>query len=207
MSLTYKTDTSFFSYVAPIGTNNSLYAIFKWFSTVDQAKFRFIKDVDIEDQKMNLQQVDELYPEVKIIGVVNNPWARVYNFYRDFTQHGGRNSVQQLIEIYDFRLDSFESFVLNLHTVKKNPASWFGPTTPQCKWIQYEGRKIDFLFKAETLAEDFKVIQDYFCTDISLMLQRSDADYREHFTEDMKSTVEELFKEDIQEFEYNFEML
>jgi hypothetical protein len=204
MSLTYKTDNSFFSYVSPIGTNPSLYAIFKWFQVVDQAKFRFIKDIDIEDQKMNLQQVDELYPEVKIFGVVNNPWTRVYNFYRDFTQHRGRNSIEKLIEVHDFRLDSFESFVLNLPNSKKNPDSWFGPTTPHCEWVQYRNRQVDYLFKAETLEEDFKVIQEYFCTDVPLMLQKNTVNYREHFTDEMRKAVEELFKVDIEKFGYSF---
>ena len=204
MSLTYKTDNSFFSYVSPIGTNPSLYAIFKWFQVVDQAKFRFIKDIDIEDQKMNLQAVDDLYPEVKIIGVVNNPWTRVYNFYTDFTQHRGRNSIEKLIEVHDFRLDSFESFVLNLPNAKKNPDSWFGPTTPHCEWVQYRNRQVDYLFKAETLEEDFKVIQEYFCTDVPLMLQKNTVNYREHFTDEMRKAVEELFKVDIEKFGYSF---
>jgi hypothetical protein len=153
---------------------------------------------------MNLQAVDDLYPEVKIIGVVNNPWTRVYNFYIDFTQHGGRNSIEKLIEIYDFRLDSFESFVLNLHIAKKNPDSWFGPTTPQYNWVQYGNRRVDYLFKAETLEEDFKVIQEYFCTDVPLMLQNNTVNYREHFTDEMRKAVEELFKVDIEKFGYSF---
>ena len=207
MSLTYKTDTSFFSYIAPIGTNPNLYAIFKWFQDVDQAKFRFIKDIDIEYQKMTLKEVDDLYPDVKIIAVVNNPWARVYRFYKDFSENSGRNSIEKLIEVHDFKLDSFESFVLNLPNAKKNPDSWFGPITPQCEWVQYGDRQADFLFKEESLEEDFKVIQDYFCTNIPLTLRHGTVDYKEHFTTEMKQVVEELFKADIEKFGYSFEML
>jgi hypothetical protein len=204
MSLNYKTDTSFFSYVAPIGSNPSLYSIFHWFRDVDHAKFRFIKDKDIEDKKLTLKEVDELYPEVKIIAVVNNPWIRIYNFYKDFTKDLDKDHIKELIEIYDFRLDSFESFVLNLPNAKNNPNSWFGPTTPQCEWVKYDDRRADYLFKEESLVEDFKVIQGYFCTDVPLELQNNTQDYKEHFTDEMRKVVEELFKADIDEFGYVF---
>lgn len=203
MTDTYKTDSAFFSYVVPIGSID-MYCIFDWMRTVNQARFRFIKDSDIETKKLTLKQVDELYPGVKTIAIVSNPWARMRMLYLGFTDQAHREDLAKIVNNLGLKLDSFESFVLNLQLVKSTADIPFTPATPQCYWTEYDGKQVDYILKSETLVEDFKVIQDYFCTDFPIHVRGSMPEYREHYTEEMKQAVAALFKDDIEKFGYSF---
>lgn len=206
MSATFREDDSFFTYVLPPCT---LYGstIFHWFESNGASAFRLIRDNEVETSFMNLEQVDELYPGVKTFSIVVNPWARMRYAYlmlcelKVFAGH-------PLIDAFNFKAETFEQFILNLPNIQPTDTFWFTPTTPISKWLEYEAdgnlRKVDYILKAETLDDDFKPIKDFFCSERPLELRRAIPDYREYYTEEMRQVVAELFKEDIERFDYKF---
>jgi hypothetical protein len=81
MHLTYKTDDSFFTVLMIPGDFHRA-SIFKWIEQSSQAKFRFIRDHEIEADYLNLHQIDDIYPGIKTIAIVTNPWLRVVRAYK-----------------------------------------------------------------------------------------------------------------------------
>jgi hypothetical protein len=206
--VTYKDDDSFFTYVTPVGSAYGLFSIFKWFANAESAKFRLVRDPEIENYRLNLQQVDELYPGCKTFAIVMNPWRRVYRAYKfSHLAYELNDNLQRNNETIDaFALDrsTFETFVKQLPNSKATSKYWFTPITQQYEWLEYTERTIDYVFKAETLDEDFKSIQEYFCNTTPLVFDEELPSYQEHYTEETKQIVSNLFAEDIKRFGYEF---
>ena len=80
MTLTYKTDDSFFILVLPPFTYYG-YVVKNWFTNHGIAKFRYIKDIEIEREFCNLEMIDTVYPGIKTVGIIFNPWARMLHGY------------------------------------------------------------------------------------------------------------------------------
>ena len=205
-SLTYKTDDSFFTLLVVPGDFHRD-AVLKWFETASQARFRFIRDIEIETDYLNLQQIDDIYPGIKTVAVVTNPWLRVVRAY---------NTIQDLktetrkipATVFDFSIDSFGDFVCNLDNTSTTGKYWFTPTTPQKQWLEYnteEGtRTADYILKSETIDADFKIIQNYFCTDVPLTYKDKIPTYRKYYTKKTREIIADIFKEDIERFGYKF---
>lgn len=203
MSLTHKTDSSFFMYVKPPGSYIGVHDIQRWFYAKTMSKFRLIIDPELDENFATLKERSEFYPGIKSFAVVLNPWARMKLVYDDLQRV--QSPISYLAE-YDF-----ETFISRLHEladVKDWPFS-FSPLAPQAYWLEYtddSGNKhgVDYIFHAEDLDEEFKVIQDYFGSNHPLVWTDHIPEYKEHYTELTKNIVAELFKEDIEKFGYKF---
>jgi hypothetical protein len=205
-SLTYKTDDSFFTFLVVPGDFHRD-AVLKWFETSPQAKFRFIRDNEIETDYLSLQQIDDIYPGIKTVSVVTNPWLRIVRAYN--TIHLLKTAKRTIpANVFDFNIDSFEDFVCNLKNIPTTSKYWFTPTTPQKQWLEYsteEGtRTVDYILKSETIDADFKIIQDYFCTDVPLINKDKIPAYRKFYTKKTRDIVADIFAEDIEYFNYKF---
>ena len=79
-SLTYKNDDSFFTTVFPpfVFYGSSVKV---WFAQDNTARFRSIRDSEIESEFWSVEQVQEVYPGIRTIGIVVNPWARMRYAY------------------------------------------------------------------------------------------------------------------------------
>lgn len=204
---TYKTDDSFFTCLVTPGNLHRL-AIFKWFENISQAKFRFIRDQEIETEYFNLQQIDDIYPGIKTIAVVTNPWRRAVQSYTDTCKFRAENRDIPAT-VFDFNLDNFDSFVYSLTTLPSSSKYWFTPTTPQVDWLQYKQednttKEVDFILRAEKIDEDFKIIQNYFCTDTPLILKDKVVPYRKFYNQETRDIISNLAAADIKRFGYKF---
>jgi hypothetical protein len=204
MNLTYKTDDSFFTTVFPpfvfYGT-----CIKFWFANNAVAKFRYIRDTEVETEFWNTGQVQDIYPGIKTISIVVNPWARMRYVY---TQLCKMKEISNDSYLALLQLDSFDEFINSLPEMQPTDQFWFTLATPMCKWFDYtedgESKTVDYILKDNTIAEDFKELQDYFCTNTPLDLPKKLPSYKKFYNKQTKEIVASIFKEDIDRFKYKF---
>jgi hypothetical protein len=100
-------------------------------------------------------------------------------------------------------LDDFDKFINQLSKFPQDEKLWFNMTTPLMSWLSYETKQADYILRGEHLEEDFKIIQEYFCTEFPLVLKPA-IEYKEFYTTASKNTVAKLFEQDIDQFKYVF---
>jgi len=204
MNLTYKTDDSFFTTVFPPFVFYGTCVKF-WFANNSSSKFRYIRDTEIETEFWKLEQVDDIYPGIKTISIVVNPWARMRYAY---TQLCKMKEISNDSYLKLLQLDSFDEFINSLPTMQPTDKFWFTLATPMCKWFDYaqdgELKTVNYILKDNTIAEDFQTLQDYFCTKTPLDLPKKLPSYKKFYNKQTKNIVAAVFKEDIDRFNYKF---
>lgn len=198
---TYLNDDSFFTYIAIPGQFGNI-CLLNWFNSSNTARFRIIQDDEADADFLNLKERLELYPGIVTYTIVMNPWARAFFCYQQLTACRDQNIEIPFIKYFD--LSSFENFVMTWPT-EKFENSQFTLDSPQVDWVIDGEQTVDYLFRAETLTEDFRVIQKYFNQeDKPLEIVETYPDYQDKFTEPMKEKINQLFKKDIEHFGYKF---
>jgi hypothetical protein len=138
---------------------------------------------------------------------VRNPWARTLSAY-NFLKKGGINEVDKnWSDAVLSQYDSFEDFVMNgLHTEEVINWTHF---IPQYKWLcDHKNRNLmDFTGRLESIEADYEYIRER--TGIGLPLKHKNKgktieSYRNFYTETMQNKVVELYKLDIELFNYTF---
>jgi hypothetical protein len=176
-----------------------------WFVNNSSAKFRYIRDIEIETEFWKLEQVDDIYPGIKTISIVVNPWARMRYAY---TQLCKMKEISNDSYLKLLQLDSFDEFINSLPTMQPTDKFWFTLATPMCRWFDYvqdgESKTVDYILKDNTIAEDFQTLQDYFCTKTPLDLPKKLPSYKKFYNKQTKAIVADVFKEDIERFGYKF---
>ena len=197
--MNYKNDDSFFTTVLPPFVCFG-WSVKSWLLNNDAAKFRYIRDYEIESEFWNVAQVNEVYPGIKTIAIVINPWARMYYAYQQLLEMKSLEDPR-LGDLSQLELDSFTKFIKNLPaTSSKIGDFWFSITTPICKWIE----NADYILIDTSLQQDFRPIQDYFLSDSELVVTEELPNYKEFYNNTTREIVATVFKEDIARFGYEF---
>jgi hypothetical protein len=197
--MNYKEDDSFFTTVLPPFICFG-WSVKSWLLDNDAAKFRYIRDYEIESEFWNVAQVNEVYPGIKTIAIVINPWARMYYAYQQLLEMKSLEDPR-LGDLSQLELDSFTKFIKNLPpTSSKIGSFWFSITTPICKWIE----NADYILIDTSLQQDFRTIQDYFLSDSELVVTKELPNYKEFYNNTTREIVATVFKEDIARFGYEF---
>tara|TARA_B110000503_G_C7166127_1_gene421958 strand:- start:455 stop:1078 length:624 start_codon:yes stop_codon:yes gene_type:complete len=207
MTITYKTDDSFFTTVFPPFIYYG-WIVKSWLSKNDTAKFRYIRDTEIEQEFWNIQQINDVYPEIKTIAIVVNPWARIRYAYSQLCIMKENNQLSSL-DLDFLKLDSFSKFVNDLPNLPASAGNfWFTLTTPMCKWFDYavdgESKTVDYILKDTSLESDFQLLQDYFSSNVPLDTPKKLPSYKRFYNKKTREIVAALFKEDIERFNYEF---
>jgi hypothetical protein len=203
MSITYKTDESFFTIIIPPRGAYGFWTFHKWFQENAVAKFRVIRDSEVEEDRLTLTQVDDIYPGIRTIGVVMNPWARIYYAY---TQSILNTQSQKMIALRYSGIDfsSFENYVPSLMNCKTIDNKVLPPTTNQIHWVAKDGKLVNNLIRIEQVHADFKPLQEYFCTNSPLEVADFSIDYQPHYSTKNKNLIKKIFKQDIEQFGYSY---
>ena len=197
--MNYKNDDSFFTTVLPPFVCFG-WSVKSWLLDDDAAKFRYIRDYEIESEFWNVAQVNEVYPGIKTIAIVINPWARMYYAYQQLLEMKSLEDPR-LGDLSQLKLDSFTKFIKNLPaTSSKIGDFWFSITTPICNWIE----NADYILIDTSLQQDFRTIQDYFLSDSELVVTEELPNYKEFYNNTTREIVATVFKEDIARFGYEF---
>jgi hypothetical protein len=156
------------------------------------------------------------HPELKeyfIFGFVRNPWARMYSWYammrRAETQaaEGNSKAAQQLAKNRLWKrvlpaYPDFESFVL------RGPDEQRELRRAQITYLRGQGRRADFIGRQENFDADLQKVWDRIGLEWpgeSLKVNTGpSADYRQHYTDEMRDKVAEVFAKDLKRFKYEF---
>lgn len=196
---TYKTDFSFFGYINTPGSFLVIHeGLTKWFDSEPNAQFRLIVDLEAEDDCLTFTELQDLYPGVKTIALINNPWRKLVVVYEAMKQALGEDRIVETIKRFDFSNFTFESFLSQVDT---SVGKWWNLVTPQSKWIE-NGNELLYVVRDDFVEEDFKPIQSYFESNKPFEVDL--VDYRSYYNEHTKKLVEEQFKEDIEKFNFKF---
>jgi hypothetical protein len=196
---TYQNDSSFFGYVNIAGNLEICgTAILEWFQTEPHAQFRLIVDNEIHEEFSPFSTIQDIYPGIITVAWVANPWRRLVNIFeimQTLYQTKQKLNITKNINFENFTFDSF------LKQLDADVDQWFLLSTPQSRWLDNPNEFLHII-RDEFIEEDMKPIQDYFQSDklVSLTL----LPYREYYTEETKKFVEDLFKEDIERFNFKF---
>jgi hypothetical protein len=202
MTNNYKTDDSFFTIIIPPRCAYGFWTFHQWFQENSIAKFRVIRDSEVEEDRLTLTQVGEIYPGIKTVGVVMNPWARAYYSYaQSILNTQSQQIISQKYKGVDF--SSFDNYIpslLNCTTDNKI----LHPTTNQIHWVSTNGKLTDYLIRIEQIHTDFEPLQDYFCTSAPLEVDNFSIDYKPHYSTKNKNLIKKVFKQDIEQFGYSY---
>jgi len=146
-----------------------------------------------------------------VFAFVRNPWDRVVSCWK--------YQVRTFLEKnwYDHKPDvltdgSFETFVKDIYKRRENDLN-YSHERSQSSYIYLDGNKaVDFIGRFENLEEDWnfvlKSIRDRTNKDISGWLPHNNgvdrSSYPEYYDEQTKGMVEEIYRQDIEEFGYEF---
>lgn len=122
---------------------------------------------------------------------VRNPWDRVVSAWKN------RSSIEK-----------FEDFV-NVLPAPKNHTDLFWHTLPQCNHL-YDDKDnllVDKIYRVENLQEDLKEICEKFNLNYTIIGKINSSNrkpYWEYYTDDMAEKISNIYKKDIEKFNYKY---
>jgi hypothetical protein len=151
----------------------------------------------------HLGMVKDCYPNAKTMSVVRNPWQRIYSLYRKVSTEG-------------YWLDWNDQTLLDLKPINEwvedycNPEvefnfpRWFTRFTNQIDFVHVNDEWVDFVCKAEDLAQDFKKIKEYLNCNIPLpdVSGYDHYEYKLYFNDASIKSITKLHARDIDYFNY-----
>jgi hypothetical protein len=198
LDITYQNDLSFFTYITVLDVSDFCPSIVRWFEKEPNAQFRIVVDKEADSDFISYSSMQELYPGIRVIATVTNPWRRLVNIYEVLKQLNQERRLLETIKDIDFSNFTFESFLTQLDT---NIYKWFNFSTLQSKWID-ESNDFLYIVRDDFFEEDFKVLREYFKSDLPVDFKLTS--YKEYYTEETKKFVEDLFKSDIERFQFKY---
>jgi len=212
MSETYQTNENFFICITAGDFMWPAY-IFDWFYQVPAARFRLIFDTELDGQVANLKMVDDIYPGIETVGIVSNPWIKTFDAFIKLTSLRSKGVPHPLESLFKFDLSSFDNFVKQTPTFSTIPQVWFTPATTATEWTTYvdstgKVKETKFIIRKDFMLEDFKKLQEFFCTSQPLILPEGicppSLEYRNYYSTETKQIISRIFQDDIERFGFNF---
>jgi hypothetical protein len=197
----------------PKNASSSLYNHVGPFNLIYKHQSKFLKNLNNKQYKNFFDPTHAKPEEIKNIlpvnvndyfsfAVVRNPWDRFISMY-------GFMHKLKLWELYGYKNPfSFEEFCdFVLERFKENDQHFF-PTQNQVEWLDgaFKVKKILFF---ENIQQDFEdMLKEKNMNHINPKLPHLNScdhkNYREYYTDKTKSLVEEIFKKDLDTFDYKF---
>lgn len=161
---------------------------------------------------MGIGQASVLYPQIrqyKSFAFVRNPWDRLVSLYHDF-KFNRQNQYSEQITVNPALLseyNTFEEFCFELPE-----SAYFADIhfLPQSHFTHVNNiRRVTEIGKFENINEDFDKIVERFNLKLAMPLRHSNKsdhiNYRSYYTSvSLIDTVAELYKDDVEHFNYDF---
>lgn len=212
----YQNDNSFFTVVVPKMCVYYAWPVYRWLFKSEPARFRLIQDKEIEEKRLGIKEVDEIYPGIKIIGVVMNPYARViYKLHKILEEEHGELGIvdQNIKEMFDTgkvppMLNQLVSEIAETGTTSLNVSS--AMLKSQLSWLSYQSpdgyHQADYIIRGEHGEEDIKPLVDYFRLeyDTPFSMGIPSVEYRQYYTDEIHNLISKLYETDIKTLGYEF---
>lgn len=181
--------------------NKSTEIIKRWFRNNSYASSNLIIDDNLENKFPTLEGIHLEYFDIKTCTVVINPYARGLIKYE-------WAKINKSIIHSDINLESFEVFLDSLFSLKKiNSNLIFKSQTELVEYQKNNKRyKTTFVLKRENLIEDFKKVQKFVKSHVPLIIRPTEENfiYQEKYNKTCIEIVNELYKDDLRNFNYSF---
>lgn len=149
-----------------------------------KTRFHYILDRELSGNESNLSLIKTLYPNIKVLTVVVNPWTR---FYRSF------NSLNIKIEMNAF---------IKLLPKNRNPKIKI--TQFQLIHQNSENFQLDYFLRSEYIQTDFQNFKKSLGDNSEFNeFQRVDLNHKKHFNLQSREIIKEIYKEDFEYFNYS----
>jgi hypothetical protein len=167
---------------------------------------------------MGIEELKNYRPDLELseyfkFGMVRNPWDRLVSVYHDFLNvRNGKGRIMNysgLITkedtIYN-KSNGFEDFCF-----KFSKSDWVNEHhhRPQWDYLTIDGKiAVDFVGRFENVGRDWKIICENIGVDIPLGHARASNErkksYRDYYNNETRDCIAEIYKKDIEEFDYEF---
>lgn len=139
--------------------------------------------------------------------VVRNPWARIYDAHRDFTNSD--DEIKDALKECNGWTEwpTFTQFVQNIQNFSvPQSENWNHDRSPATvQQTEYIDTDIDLVVQYENIENELKCIEELFGVNFPIEIDHSrDNEYREHYTEETKQIISKLFTDDIKKWNYTF---
>ena len=186
-------DPSLFTVVnVPFSNTGYALSIVNWFYRGSLSKYKQIFDNEAFHRNFNMTQYKELYPGVKTIATVSNPWRRMFDIY-----------IEEISKSNPEVPGDFNLFVEQLHS-STLPTGYL----QSAHLSTLEGASADYIFRVENIVNEFKEIQTFFLSDSQLrqLPPYISTAYVSEYSDQSIRLVEEMFIDDIEQFGYTWDL-
>ena len=131
---------------------------------------------------------------------VRNPWSRVLSFYREFKKPRHQSWSHPIL-----RYRSFEEFCIDFNNCPLKNDIHFVSNYRQA--TINEKIHMDFIGRFENIEEDFSKVISNFTENAKLDVHERNtgtSNYRDHYNNQTRKIIEEFYKEDVENFGYEF---
>ena len=165
------------------------------------------------DRHGTLNQILRIEPELSTywtFGMVRNPWARMLSWYNMVdrfrsSKEGGASRLDRknnFMRTVGETCPDFEAFVM------KGLDEFKRLQTPQWRYLATKTRRADFIGRQENFDADLQKVWERIGLEWpgeSLKVNTGPtSDYRQHYTDEMRDKVAEVFAKDLKRFKYEF---
>lgn len=159
----------------PDNSTDHLQSIGRWFTRNPQTHFRYIQ-VQLKDQrsKLNLDLLKTLYPKVRFVTTVDNPWCRLYHMHNIHPKFS------------KMALEHFVKFISLWPAYCRNLIDLYPPD-----------KSIIFL-RNEYIDNDFSKFSNL--SNVDIFSETDLIDYRTFFDSESDNIVLRIFQKDIEFF-------
>lgn len=139
---------------------------------------------------------------------VRNPWDRVVSTYFFLKEGGITDRDRKWSEEHISQFESFNDFVKGWLTLENINASLHFQEQHLFLTDEAGNLPMDFIGRFETLEEDFKTVLNHLGIERKLEKKNTSkrkGDYKSYYNEETRAIVENVYRKDIQLFNYAFE--
>lgn len=166
---------SIFTFLILKYSNFYLKKIGYWLRRNEATRFNLIRDNEIQKNFVTSDFIKQLYPSVKIITTVTNPWFLVYEEYKNYKKQNLSLTMDEFIENY-----------------KPNGQNLF---------IE----KADYIFRNEYIEEDFEPFRECLGKNTNFLIgPKFIFDSRKHFKPNQLAAIEKFYGDEIERFYKTF---
>jgi hypothetical protein len=165
------------------GNNDYSKIVDQWMRNDANTRFQYVLDREFLGKTYNLSLIKTLYPGVKVLTIVVNPWTR---FYRDFLS---------------LKVNSD----LNLHThmIYKSKNSKIKKTQYDLIFSNSLEHNLDFFFRSEHIEKDFQNFKSSLDNESNpIQFNKVALDHKNLFNAQSQEIIREIYQKDFEYFDY-----
>jgi hypothetical protein len=155
----------------------------EWFRNNSTTRFQYVLDREFLGKSYNLSTIKNLYPTIKVLTIVINPWTRFYRLFK---------SVKTSFEINAF-----------IYLIHKNKDSNLRKTQFDLMFSNGECEILDFYLRSEFIESDFETFKNSINSDdYPINFKTFNFNHKHLFNKQSQDIIREMYQKDFEYFNY-----